>query len=148
MNYTVQLDFSIDEEDAVRTDEEVKEVVEEIFDYSNCNASNIKVIDVNDWYWLNSRFVWERRDYLNKEDFTLLRVDRKDGHEDYWYETSKAANEYLTDKYMEQSMKAVFRVVYSKDEDIVGVERTFPFNYDVITPEDDELKSILRELSR
>ena len=32
-------------------------------------------------------------------------------------------------------------------EDIVGVERTFPFNYDVITPEDDELKSILRELS-
>ena len=55
MNYTVQLDFSIDEEDAVRTDEEVKEVVEEIFDYSNCNASNIKVIDVNDWYWLNSR---------------------------------------------------------------------------------------------
>ena len=47
MKYTVQLDFSIDE-DAVRTDEEVKEVVEEIFDYSNCNASNIKVIDVND----------------------------------------------------------------------------------------------------
>ena len=35
---------------------------------------------------------------MNKEDFTLLRVDRKDGHEDYWYETSKAANEYLTDK--------------------------------------------------
>ena len=85
---------------------------------------------------------------MNKEDFTLLRVDRKDGHEDYWYETSKVANEYLTDKYMEQSMKAVFRVVYSKDEDIVGIERTFPFNYDVITPEDDELKSILRELSK
>ena len=85
---------------------------------------------------------------MYKKDFTLLRVDRKDGHEDYWYETSKAANEYLTDKYMEQSMKAVFRVVYSKDEDIVGVERTFPFNYYVITPEDDELKSILRELSR
>ena len=36
------------ETDAVRTDEEVKDVVEEIFDYSNCNASNIKVIDVND----------------------------------------------------------------------------------------------------
>ena len=30
---------------------------------------------------------------MKKEDFTLLRVDRKDGHEDYWYETSKAANE-------------------------------------------------------
>ena len=48
MKYTVQLDLSIDEEDAVRTDEEVKEVVGEIFDYSNCSASNIKVIDVND----------------------------------------------------------------------------------------------------
>ena len=45
-------------------------------------------------------------------------------------------------------MKAVFRVVYSKDEDIVGIERTFPFNYDVIRSEDDELKSILRELSK
>ena len=50
MNYTVQLDFFIDE-DAIRTDEEVKEVVEEIFDYSNCSASNIRVISVNDWYW-------------------------------------------------------------------------------------------------
>ena len=56
MKYTVQLDFFIDE-DAVRTDEEVKEVVEEIFDYGNCSASNIKVIDVNDWYWLNSRSI-------------------------------------------------------------------------------------------
>ena len=85
---------------------------------------------------------------MNKEDFTLLRVDRKDGHEDYWYETNKTANEYLTTKYMEQCMKAVFRVVYSKDEDIVGIERTFLFNYDVIVIEDDELKDILRELSR
>ena len=44
-------------------------------------------------------------------------------------------------------MKAVFRVVYSKDEDVVGVERTFLFNSDVIIVDDDELKSILRELS-
>ena len=47
MNYTVQLDFFIDE-DAIRTDEEVKEVVEEIFDYSNCSATNVRVISVND----------------------------------------------------------------------------------------------------
>lgn len=47
MRYTVQLDFFIDE-DVVRTDEEVKEALEEIFDYSNCSASDIKVIDVND----------------------------------------------------------------------------------------------------
>ena len=44
MTYTVQLDFFIDD-DATRTDEQVKELVEEIFDYCNCIASNIKVIN-------------------------------------------------------------------------------------------------------
>lgn len=47
MTYTVQLDFFIDD-DEIRTDEEVKDVVKEIFDYSNCYVSDIKVIDVND----------------------------------------------------------------------------------------------------
>lgn len=47
MKYTVQLDFLIDE-DGVRTDEEVVEVVKEIFDYSGCYASNVKVLEVND----------------------------------------------------------------------------------------------------
>ena len=47
MIYTVQLDFWIDE-DAVREDEEVVEIVKEIFDYSDCSASNIRVIEVND----------------------------------------------------------------------------------------------------
>lgn len=47
MTYTVSLDFWI-EEDGVRTDEEVVEIVKEIFDYSSCFASNVKVIEVND----------------------------------------------------------------------------------------------------
>lgn len=47
MTYTVQLDFWIDE-DGIRTDEEVVEVVEDIFDYSNCTASNVRVVEVND----------------------------------------------------------------------------------------------------
>lgn len=47
MTYTVQLDFWIDE-DAVRTNEEVVEVVKDIFDYSGCTASNVRVIEVND----------------------------------------------------------------------------------------------------
>jgi hypothetical protein len=45
-------------------------------------------------------------------------------------------------------MKAVFRVVYSKDEDVVGVERTFDFSYDVILSEDKKLHDILKELSK
>lgn len=47
MTYTVQLDFFIDE-DVVRTDKEVENVLDEIFEYASCYASNIKVIDVND----------------------------------------------------------------------------------------------------
>lgn len=47
MTYTVQLDFFIDE-DTVREDDEVKDILQEIFNVSNCYASNIKVIDVND----------------------------------------------------------------------------------------------------
>lgn len=47
MTYTVQLDFFIDE-DVVRTDEEVKNVLEEIFDGCATSVSDIKVIDAND----------------------------------------------------------------------------------------------------
>ena len=47
MTYTVQLDFWIDE-DNIRTNESVAEVLEEIFDYSACCASNVKVIEVNE----------------------------------------------------------------------------------------------------
>lgn len=47
MTYTVKLDFWIDE-DGVRTDEEVIEVINDIFDYSGCTASDVRVIEVND----------------------------------------------------------------------------------------------------
>ena len=47
MTYTVQLDFWIDE-DGVRSDESVEELLKEIFDYSGCSASNVIVIDVDD----------------------------------------------------------------------------------------------------
>ena len=47
MTYVVQLEFWIDEY-KIRTDEEIAEVVKDIFDYSNCSASNIKVIEIDD----------------------------------------------------------------------------------------------------
>lgn len=85
---------------------------------------------------------------MDKENFILDRIDRSNGHEDYWYKTDKVADEYLTKKYMEQAMIGVPRVVYSKDEDVVGVERLFPFNYDVIFSDDEQLKTALIELSQ
>lgn len=47
MTYTVTLDFFIDN-DAIMTNEEVQEVVKEIFDYCYCSASNIRLIEIND----------------------------------------------------------------------------------------------------
>lgn len=84
---------------------------------------------------------------MKKEDFTFIRKDCSNEHEDFWYETNKETNEYLMRKYAEQCLRGIFRVVYSKDEDVVGIERTFPFNYDVILSEDEELHDILKSLS-
>lgn len=84
---------------------------------------------------------------ISKDSFKLNRVDKQNGHEDYWFITDKTSDEYLTKKYMEMCMVGVPEVVYSKDENVVGVKRQFPFNYDVILPDDEELKNILMILS-
>ena len=80
---------------------------------------------------------------MNKENFTLDRVVRKDEHEDYWFKTDKISDKELSDKYMEMCMIGVTEVVYSKDEDIVGIKRQFPFNYDVVLSDDEDLKRML-----
>lgn len=80
---------------------------------------------------------------MNKENFTLDRVDRKDGHEDYWFKTDKISDKELSDKYMEMCLVGVTEVVYSKDEDVVGIKRQFPFNYDVVLSDDEDLKRML-----
>ena len=48
---------------------------------------------------------------MNKENFTLDRVDRKDEHEDYWFKTDKISDKELSDKYMEMCMIGVTRCV-------------------------------------
>lgn len=84
---------------------------------------------------------------MRKEDFELERKDTETGHEDYWFKVSGKTEKELTEKYMEQCMVSVTGCVYSKDEDVVGIKRLFPFNYDVILCNDDQLKQILKELS-
>lgn len=84
---------------------------------------------------------------ISKNNFKLSHVDKQNRHEDYWFVTDKTSDEYLTNKYMEMCMVCVPEVVYSKDENVVGVKRLFPFNYDVILSDNKELKNILMELS-
>lgn len=84
---------------------------------------------------------------INKKDFELIRKDITEQHEDYWFKVSGDSKNFLTDEYMEQAMIEVTDVVYSLDEDAVGVKRLFLFNFDVVLSDNKELKNILRELS-
>lgn len=70
MTYTVQLDFFIDE-DVVRTDEEVKNVLEEIFDSCATSVSDIKVIDVNDQLWVKQI---ENKDHSLQDGFGQIQI--------------------------------------------------------------------------
>lgn len=77
------------------------------------------------------------------EDFEFIKKDTDGSHEDYWFEVLGESKEQLTKKYYNYGMVEVTRCVYSKDKDIVGVRRQYPFNYDTTIPNDKELKNIL-----
>lgn len=83
---------------------------------------------------------------MRKEDFKLGITEYKDGHIDYWFNVSGETEKELTDKYMEMCMVGVTEVVYSKDEDVVGIKRLFPFNYDVVLSDDESLKELLKSI--
>lgn len=65
---------------------------------------------------------------------------------DYWFRVSGQSQKILTDRYMEQSMVEINEVVYGSSDGAVGVERLFPWNFDVVVVEDEELKGILEGL--
>ena len=83
---------------------------------------------------------------MDKTNFKFARLCSPDKFMDYWFKTDTVSDNELSKKYMEQSMVGVTEVVYSKYSDVIGVKRIFPFNFDVITPDDQELKNILKEL--
>ena len=81
---------------------------------------------------------------MNKNDFIFNKLDEE--FQDYWFNVHGDSQIYLTNKYMEQSMIAVVEVVYSKTEGLLGVKKLFPFNSYVEIIEDEELKSIVKEV--
>lgn len=85
---------------------------------------------------------------MNKNDFNLIKNEKENGHNDFWYKVSGDSRKELENNFSEMCMVGIDEVVYSKDEDIVGVKRIFPFNYDVILSDDISLKSILCDLSK
>lgn len=83
---------------------------------------------------------------MTKDNFTLIRIDDSDGHEDYWFTADEETLNELENDVREMCMVGVTEIVYSKDEDIVGIKRQFPFNFDVVLSDNEELKSILKEI--
>lgn len=83
---------------------------------------------------------------MKKEDFKFKEVNGDNGHIDYWFSVEGETAKELTDKYMEQGMVGVTEVVYSKDEDIVGVKRQFYWNFDIIVDNDSLLKELLKSI--
>lgn len=83
---------------------------------------------------------------MDKTNFKFVRLDNTNIFMDYWFKTDAVSDAELSKKYMEQSMVGITEVVYSKYSDVIGLKRIFPFNFDIITPDDPELKNILKEL--
>lgn len=82
---------------------------------------------------------------MKKSDFIFSHVDINEPYCDYWFDIVGDTKEELTDKYMEQSMVEVSAAVFGIQDGQWGIKRLFPFNYDVITPsEDEELRNILQ----
>lgn len=83
---------------------------------------------------------------VHKEQFDAI-DNKANGHEDYWFKPDEDTANKLAESCMEMCMVGVTEVVYSKDEDVVGIKRQFPFNYDVVLSNDENLKAVLKDLS-
>lgn len=81
---------------------------------------------------------------MRKEDFVFDHIDAE--FEDYWFKVTGDTKQELTDQYMEMCMVEVADVVYSCKDNIVGVKRLFPFNYDVIMSDDQPLMETLKSI--
>lgn len=80
---------------------------------------------------------------MRKEDFEFYTITEP--HKDCWFKISGETEKELTRKYMEQSMVSVTEAVYSLEDYRYGLKRLFPFNFDIIEPDDKELAIILKE---
>lgn len=83
---------------------------------------------------------------MNPNDFVFDKYEAE--HKDYWFDVKSGSEseKYLTKKYMEQCMVCILKVVYSKGDGALGVEKFFPFNRYVSLVEDEELRGTLASL--
>jgi len=84
---------------------------------------------------------------MRKEDFDFIGKigDGSGVNEDYWYETSEEVNNSLSNKYNEAVCIPV--VIYVKTANLVFVKKVSESKIDFVECIDDELRTILKELS-
>lgn len=86
------------------------------------------------------------KEHLMGIDFVLDCIDRGDTFCDYWFRVRGESQRILTERYQEQSMVSVTAVVYDTVARAMGVKCLYPCNYQVISPDDPELRNILEAL--
>ena len=82
---------------------------------------------------------------MNATDFVFKECDLT--HNDLWFDIVGDTKKELTDKYMEQCMVCVSEAVFSMSDGEYGIKRIFPFNFDVISPDDSELYRLLKSVA-
>jgi len=82
---------------------------------------------------------------MNRDDFVFVGADARYG--DYRFDIVGDTARELTERYMEQSMVGVTGAVFTMQDGWWGIRRQFTFNYDVITPDDDELYDLLKSVA-
>ena len=116
----------------------------QIIDTDDGEKVRVVIFDKYDHLWINGTI--EREYSMDKTNFKFIRLNSPNKFKDYWFKTDKISDKELSQKYMEQGMVGVAGVIYCKDSGEIGIQRIFPFNFDVVVVNDPELRSILEEL--
>ena len=82
---------------------------------------------------------------MKAADFVFKKCDLT--HNDLWFDIVGETKKELTDKYMEQCMVCVSEAVFSVSDGEYGIKRIFPFNFDVISPDDSELYGLIKSVA-
>ena len=116
----------------------------QIIDTDDGEKVRVVIFDKYDHLWINGTI--EREYSMDKTNFKFIRLNSPNKFKDYWFKTDKISDKELSQKYMEQGMVGVAGVIYCKDSGEIGIQRIFPFNFDVVVVNNPELRSILEEL--
>ena len=78
---------------------------------------------------------------MNKDDFIFAKMNPE--FKDWYFTVTGETRKELTSKYMEQSLVCIEGVIYSEIDDVILIQKLFPFNFRYDIVENEELKSFV-----